>query len=229
MRAFVMPLCFFFSSLSSGICEVSQKQGIMRSMKHVYIEYPSTISLRYGTENTYLVKGDSRNLDKVSIRQEGDKLIIGRNNIAAREDNLHPIAIELETTEIKSIGLLGNTQLECFAIPFQELTLDGKGHTQIKGSLEGKALTLHLEGRSQLALSGKSRSIYLFVAGNFNTDLSFVETQTLEIEAMGQGKIFAKAAELLEVDLQGNIESIYYGKPRQIKKAISGKSALKSK
>lgn len=229
VRAVFMYLCFFFNSFTLGFAEDSYKQGIMRSMKHVFVEYPSRIRLRHGTENTYLLKGDSRDLDKVSVRQEGDKLIIGRKNIAAREDYLHLIEIELETSEIKSVGLLGNTQLECFAIPFQELTLEGKGDTQIKGSLEGKALTLHLEGHSQLTLSGTSRSISLFVAGNFNTDLSFVETQTLEIEAMGHGKIFAKAAELLDVDLQGNIECIYYGKPKQIKQVISGKSALISK
>lgn len=108
------------------------------------------------------------------------------------------------------------------AVPtLDDLEISGAADGRVVG-LMGPAFHLRLSGASKLVLTGEVASFRMVASGASEVLASSLRAKSARVELSGAGRVEVNASDDLDVEVSGVGQVLYVGKPKSVRKKVSG-------
>lgn len=166
----------------------------------------------------------------LEFRQEGRKLAIRWKKKGKWDWNYgnNKVQIHLQSQSLKKAAISGSADLK-FLSPdkVQDFDLRIAGSGDFSGPLDcAGSLSMELSGSGDLFPSGKCQNLNLRISGSGDFKGAGLHAEKAKIAIAGSGDATVFASEELEVVVSGSGDIRYAGKPKKVKKVVSGSGEI---
>lgn len=150
-----------------------------------------------------LVKGRSRYLDDLNIRQDRDRLRISHKDLDRMEDfnfSRNDIEITILTPNIKYVELVGATKGYISNFDLDDVKFDLMGASSMKADITANEIEIDLTGASNMELRGKGRLLVADVIGASHLDAYGFKAEDGRLQATGVSSIKAYITDNVRMD-----------------------------
>ncbi|MEZ5426757.1 MAG: head GIN domain-containing protein [Pyrinomonadaceae bacterium] len=150
------------------------------------------------------------------------------------EDNLLPfisVAVKNNVLKIETERRISPQKpliIKIFAPNIESIETSGAAKVNLN-ELNNDQLTLNSSGASYISLSGATKNLNVDISGASRLDADDLRSENAEVEASGASRINIFASNELEVEASGASQVLYSGKPKELKKNVSGASCVREK
>lgn len=209
MRAFLIALTFLPLAACDGDAAIGQRSGTVidatgsgnarsyaaRDFTRVELRGSDDVEISTGADFAIRAEGDTAILDKLEIRIDGDKLIVGRKdrtgwNWDGRDDGDVRILVSMPTIRSGSLGGAGDLTINRTTGDFDG-DLAGSGDLTI-GIMQGGRASFSLAGSGTIAASGRIERFDLSIAGSGDFNAAGLSANGADITIAGSGNTRAR-------------------------------------
>ncbi len=169
------------------------------------IDIKGAYVVNFEKSDTYkvLIKGKSRFVDDLMVRQDHDRIRISHRNLDRMEDfdfSRSDVEITILTPNIKYIELVGATKGYISNFNLDDIKFDLMGASSMKADITADEIEIDLTGASNMELRGKGRLLTADVIGASHLDAYGFKVEDARLEATGVSSIKAYVTENVTVD-----------------------------
>lgn len=150
-----------------------------------------------------LIKGRTRHIDDLIVRQDRDRVVISHRNLERMDDfnfSRNDIEITVLTPEITHIELVGATKGYISDFNVRDIKFDLMGASSMKADITADEIDIELTGASNMELRGSGRMLIADVIGASHLDAYAFKVDDARLEAAGVSSIKAFVTDNVEVD-----------------------------
>lgn len=160
-----------------------------------------------GTRNAVRAEGSRETLDRLDIRVEDGRLVIGtrERGLLNWSRDTGRATIRVVTPRLTEAALAGSGNVRIGQVRGERFSgsLAGSGDLSID-SIEVGAADFAVSGSGDLGARGRARDTRVRVAGSGDVDLTGFETRTARISIAGSGDVALRATERVEASIAGS-------------------------
>lgn len=159
------------------------------------------VTLTQGPEFSIQTSGDEKEMDDMTVKLEGDTLILGskKNMWSRNNDDRHGITTVITMPSLEAIKINGVTEFK------------GKG-------LDLGDLDLDVNGVADMTLSGTCNDVTAKINGVGDIDLKALKCSTGDLSVNGAGELSAYTSKSVKARINGVGEMNIYGDPNDVDK-----------
>jgi hypothetical protein len=169
---------------------------------------PDDVTIRQGDKFSITARGRQEALDRLEIKLDGDRLVIGRKrdgfHFGSRDEDDVDIAITmpaLRAARLTGSGTIDADRVDGDAV---ETVVTGSGDLKI-AKLTGKSAEITVSGSGDIDIGGGTiGSGELSVTGSGDIDADALVATTLDVSITGSGNIEAQATGKADVSILGS-------------------------
>jgi hypothetical protein len=150
------------------------------------------------------ISGDNNIINHISTRVDNGELFISINNSYS---SYQPIVINLSSKTLETV------------------TLDGAS-TMVLDDIKSNKLRINLIGTADIFANGVVNKLELNIQGTGDVKARKLNAQFVSVNLEGTSDIELTARTELNIDVSGVGDILYFGKPKKIRKQISGVSDI---
>ncbi|MFQ5608057.1 MAG: head GIN domain-containing protein [Candidatus Zixiibacteriota bacterium] len=162
------------------------------------------VEIRFGSDFTVEVEADEVYVDLMDLK-------VKRRNLTIDMDDDDLFNFDLRSGIVVSITM---PQLE-------DVSLKGIGDLLVRG-FEGQSLEVELSGIGNIEIEGKVDELDATVSGIGDADLRDLEATRVWATVSGMGDLKVRATASVDARVSGFGDIVYYGRPKDIHRSISG-------
>ena len=174
----------------------------------VEVAGPDDVTIRQGASFSVTARGRKETLDRLEIKLDGTKLVIGRKregfSLSNHDDDDLDIAITLP--KLDKLRLTGSGTIDADTVDGDavEAVVTGSGDLKV-AKLTGKSAEITVSGSGDIEIgSGTIGSGELSVTGSGDIDADGLAATTLEVSVTGSGNVDAQATGNADVRILGS-------------------------
>ena len=174
----------------------------------VEVAGPDDVTIRQGDSFSVTARGRKETLDRLEIKLDGTKLVIGRKRegfgFSNRDDDDLDIAITLPKLEALRLTGSGTINADTVDGDAVEAVVTGSGDLKV-AKLTGKSAEITVSGSGDIEIGGGTiGSGELSVTGSGDIDADGLVATTLEVSVTGSGNVDAQATGNADVRILGS-------------------------
>ncbi|MTI40641.1 PspC domain-containing protein [Fulvivirga lutimaris] len=150
-----------------------------------------------------LIKGRSRYIDDLIVRQDHDRIRISHRDLDRMDDfnfSRNDVEITILTPNIKYIELVGATKGYISNFNLDDVKFDLMGASSMKADITANEIEIELTGASNMELRGKGRLLVADVIGASHLDAYSFKVDDARLEATGVSSIKAYVTDNVRMD-----------------------------
>lgn len=174
----------------------------------VEVAGPDDVTIRQGSAFSISARGRKETLDRLEIRLDGTRLVIGRKregfSFSNHDDDDLDIAITMP--KLGALRLTGSGSIDADAVDGDavEAVVTGSGDLKV-AKLTGKSAELTVSGSGDLEVAGGTIGSGEFgVTGSGDIDADGLVATTLDVSVTGSGNIDAQATGKADISILGS-------------------------
>jgi hypothetical protein len=174
----------------------------------VEVAGPDDVTIRQGASFSVTARGRKETLDRLEIKLDGTKLVIGRKregfSFSNHEDDDLDIAITLP--KLDALRLTGSGTIDADTVDGDavEAVVTGSGDLKV-AKLTGKSAEITVSGSGDIEIGGGTiGSGELSVTGSGDIDADGLVATTLEVAVTGSGNVDAQATGTADIRILGS-------------------------
>ena len=222
-----LPLLLLFFSCESSNSYSSeneiQEKKTLSGVKRLQTDGVFNLTLTQSNEESIEVEGPAELIDKLTIDQQGDLLVLKMEKIGGFNFNKGDFKIRIalkELTELNYDGV-GNVKTNgLFKVGNLKLLGNGVGNLELE--LEAKEIGADFDMVGNITLQGNAYRAIFENNGVGKLDASQLIVENMDINSSGIGKVEVNCVGDLSLVVDGIGKVSYTGNPRIIKKEVSG-------
>ncbi len=222
-----IPLLLLFFSCESSNSYSSeneiQEKKTLSGVKRLQTDGVFNLTLTQSNEESIEVEGPAELIDKLTIDQQGDLLVLKMEKIGGFNFNKGDFKIRIalkELTELNYDGV-GNVKTNgLFKVGNLKLLGNGVGNLELE--LEAKEIDADFDMVGNITLQGNAYRAIFENNGVGKLDASQLIVENMDINSSGIGKVEVNCVGDLSLVVDGIGKVSYTGNPRIIKKEVSG-------
>lgn len=219
--------------LGANQSKSNEQRNISNSVSNVVINGPLEYILKPASQAELMVGGDSKLVNRVLTKVEGNTLYISTRGIFITTGKRYPVRIELSLPQFDKVQLQGSADgsLRGFKQNKLELNLQGSGNVSLDGAINQlqlrqsgsgditmnlapmEQLDLALRGSGDIAARGQVRSLQISNQGSGNLNLGQLKADYVYLQNSGQGDVKVMATQEIKGRLSGAGDLTVLGKP----------------
>jgi hypothetical protein len=175
------------------------------------------VVLSQGETESLVLRGSDNVVPLVTTAVRDGVLVIEMPENVSVNDmnaaNVLTLAIGVKELSALTASGLGDVQMDGLSASALTLTVIGAGRISLQ-QLQLERLSLALNGAGDVTLSGKAVSASILISGAGNVNAADLETQTagIDIQGLGNAKVWVTGKLTGSISGAGNVE--YYGNPQ---------------
>ncbi len=181
------------------------------------------------TEESVRIEANENLHDKISVKREGNALVIGLEKFSSVSGNATMNAY-IVTNDIATFDISGASRL---TLENEWLVTDGRidlsGASDFTGEVNSERLYLDMAGASRLDLFGNAASLNAKLSGSSGIRDYDLNVENLKIELSGASEAFLNVNETIDVTASGASVLNYKGDATVTNKKLSGSSEVKNR
>ncbi len=182
-----------------------------------------------GSGHQVLVETNAKKMDKMKIKQSGERLSIGMDNKGMGSwSNLKkqpPVKVYVTFRILNSLDVSGGSDIyskeTIHANPF---TLEASGGSDIHLDIETNQMSCSLSGGSDLFLGGLVKKLEANMSGAADIKAKNCKVDDLEVTMSGASDMQVSVSSRLHAKISGSSDLFVYGNPEIVHKSVSGSS-----
>lgn len=185
------------------------------------------VQLVYGSEHKVELSAEnSTDLQKTTVTQKGDKVVIENKKMIGRR-----IVATIYATHFQTLSFAGSSQVTA-SQPLQESSLsvsfDGSGNVNLATEIES-SLSLKINGSGDMYISGKAKDADLVINGSGKIEAPNLNVKNASAKINGSGDCtMGKVESSIEVKINGSGDVTYSGSPSKTSTKINGSGQVKT-
>ena len=187
------------------------------------------VLVRQGDSYHVEAAGKSQDLQEVSLRVEGSRLVVrhrDRSFFSGFSFSSHPILVTVTLPRLQKLELTGACQADVSGFRDENLGLDVSGASFARLNVDVPHLDVSLSGASHADLSGSANSLTIDGSSASQVEGLNLRTENTILKLSGASQAAVRASNGLTANLSGSSRARYAGKPEHIEKDLSGNSSL---
>jgi len=181
--------------------------------------------------DTYHVEaaGRPQDLDQMSLRVEGDRLVVrhrDRGFLSGFNFSSHPVLVTVTLPRLQKLELNGACQADVSGFRDESLGLEVSGASFARLHVDVPNLDVNLSGASHADLSGTANNLTIDGSSASQVEGLGLRTDNTTLKLSGASQAAVRASSGLTANLSGSSRARYAGKPGNIEKDLSGNSSL---
>lgn len=194
------------------------------SFDYIILEGSANLYLNQTNNNEIRIETDDNIIPLIKTEIAGNKLIISNiKSICPRRLNIY-----VNFRSIKGIKISGSGDIFTNSpINSKELTLivDGAGNIQIN-RITSTNLGMKISGSGDIKINGTTKDLNIQLVGAGDVNAFNLQSETAKVNIAGSGDCRVYATDKLFVQITGSGDVHFRGKPRELKKRISGSGEI---
>lgn len=122
--------------------------------------------------------------------------------------------------------LLNDRSKAKISLRSDNININGKGHSKLKGNFEARDLKVNLEKSADLKLDGKANNAEYNLRNNSTLDARKLKANIALLISKNKADIHVRASNKITVDVEGKSKVFVYGNPEVIIKGFTDKSRI---
>ena len=205
--------------------------GDARDFREVEASGVYRVYVRAGDEFRVEAAGDERDLRRLSVDTDGDRLRIRNRDRNAFwsgfMDSHHPVLVRVTLPRLDRLELSGACQADVAGFNSGNLEVEQSGASAAALNADLSRLTLDLSGASRIDLRGRAANLNVDGSGASQINALQLDAGEAAFDLSGACNAKARVRETLHADLSGASEVRYAGNPTRIEKDVSRGASLK--
>ncbi|HEY0596861.1 head GIN domain-containing protein [Sphingopyxis sp.] len=174
----------------------------------VEVAGPDDVTIRQGDSFAISARGRKETLDRLEIKLDGTKLVIGRKregfSFSSRDDDDLDIAITMPRLNLVRLTGSGSIDADTVGGDAVEAAVTGSGDLKV-AKLTGKRAEIEVSGSGDIEIAGGTiGSGELSVTGSGDIDAEGLVATTLEVSVTGSGNVDAQATGKADIRILGS-------------------------
>ena len=174
----------------------------------VEVAGPDDVTIRQGDSFSVTARGRKETLDRLEIKLDGTKLVIGRKREGFSFSNHYDDDLDIAITlpKLEALRLTGSGTIDADTVDGDavEAVVTGSGDLKV-AKLTGKSAEITVSGSGDIEIGGGTiGSGELSVTGSGDIDADGLVATTLEVSVTGSGNVDAQATGTADVRILGS-------------------------
>jgi len=175
----------------------------------VEVAGPDDVTIRRGDSFSITAKGPKAEIDRLEIKLDGSKLVIGRKREGfsfSSNDDDEDVEIAITLPKLDGVRLTGSGSIDADTIDGDAIkaVLTGSGDLKV-AKFDGRKAEITLSGSGDIEIgAGTIATGDLSVAGSGDIDAKGLVAQTLDIAIAGSGSVDAQATAKADISILGS-------------------------
>ena len=192
-------LCALLVSLPSR-ADTQQVEGL--DLKRILVMGDVEVEISQGDTAEFMVRGSRSDLKKQPFFQDGDTLVLGRNQ--SNDHKFGRLLFKLTVVDIDHIQLNGSSEVYVKPLIVEDLyvSVDGSGEIKLFG-VRGRDLTFKVSGSADVqvvALTGLK--VKMLVSGSGDLQIGELNAESIDVSLSGSGDFAVdKAGKVSEMEI----------------------------
>jgi hypothetical protein len=192
---------------SSGTATARNYQ--VEDFHKIVLRGPHDVTVTVGGAASVRAEGDSEAIEKLEIRVENGRLIIGgkskKDGWFNHSDGRHKARITVTVPSLAAASVEGSGDIRVDKVQGDQFEgeIAGSGDLEI-GDVRVKRTEFSIAGSGGIRAKGVTDSSEVSIAGSGDIDVSGLQARTAEISIAGSGGVRANASETADVDIMGS-------------------------
>jgi hypothetical protein len=212
----------------------------------VALDAAANVDVKIGDRPSLVIEGDDNLLPLITTQVKEGVLIIANEESYNTKIGIqiHLTTPMLASTSIAGAGSIragavesrkfatsvsgsGNIEIEQISSESFEATLPGSGNIEVK-NLKARTVVASVDGSGAIELSGSADQLEASVSGAGNLQLGALATEDATVSVAGSGSADVQVADKLIGTVAGSGSIHYSGKPKVVKREISGSGSIEA-
>jgi hypothetical protein len=199
-----------------GSGEVISETRNVRDFSEIQLDGAGTLIITQGSSESLEIQAEENIISELTSEVEGNVLILGfeedlwRRRVIPTKGIVYTLTvIDLEKITFNGFG---NLEIDKLETPAFEITINGAGKIQVD-QLTTQNLQVAIIGTGTVEVTGEAatQSINIDGAGSYIAPDLRSQSTSIEIDGLGEGKVWAEETLYISIDGGGNVD--YYGSP----------------
>jgi hypothetical protein len=231
-RTYLQAAMLIVLSIIAGIPAVNaavKEQRDVKGFSRISFGIPGNLQVNIGQGFSVVLEGAKDDIDEVSTRLSGDKLVIRYKNLrflSNDEVNVYITVPELSELDVSGSGKAA--VIDPLRSESLSLLVSGSGRL-ITSEVNVENLDSKISGSGNITLGGGKVSdadIYISGSGSMNADAVTVES--MDVNVSGSGNCSCNVSRTLDANISGSGNVVYRGNPG-VNAKISGSGHVREK
>ena len=199
-----LPFAYLFLAFAaSGPAHAAERSFPVSGFDRIAMETHADLDIRTGLEPSVVATGEVSDLDRLDIRVEEGRLIVGakkRQGGSAR----NRVRVLVTTQTLAAVGLSGSGDVRIDRVrgPFSG-RISGSGDLRIE-RLDSPDLSLAISGSGTMKVDGTCDAATMAITGSGNIVAAGLQCRTVKATITGSGNVTAAATETASLRTTGS-------------------------
>ncbi|MDI1323833.1 MAG: DUF2807 domain-containing protein [Algoriphagus sp.] len=226
---FLMGACTISTDKSTKGDDLATEDRSISEFSQLSVHGVFNLYLSQGDKESLRIEADEQTMDKIIIKNVGEKLIIeleeGVELFDREQINIYLTIKDIDSFEFEGVGNIKTEEV----LRLNDLDLKGDGVGNTKLELEADRIDAEFNIVGNVTLSGKVETIDLKNNGLGNVDASDLKTQYMTLNSNGIGNVEVYCEKEISITANGIGKVTYSGDPEVKKLDRSGIGKVEKK
>ena len=188
-----------------AVGEGSERSFDASGFTEVALRGPDNVEVRAGDGFSVRAEGNADSLDRLDIRIDGDRLLVGRLPERAPDWDNGRVTVYVTMPRIVAASVAGSGDMSVDTAQADEFdaSIAGSGDLSI-GELRATSVDLSIAGSGDLAVAGTAQEIDANIAGSGNIAADNLRAERLSASIAGSGNVDAYVVDEADASLIGS-------------------------
>lgn len=217
--------CGIFISCIEGNGDVIKEEREVSRFDKIRLEGIGDIFIRQGEKEYCRVETDHNIMPSIITKVRDDELII------TNEDMVCPSRLDIFITvrELDMVRIQGSGDIYGVGkidTDKMGIYINGSGDIQFE-DIELRRLQIEINGSGDILIKGRAEDTNCEINGSGDINLKDLQSRNVYGEISGSGDMMLNATELLDAEVRGSGNIIYWGNPQTVKAEINGSGDIR--